>query len=94
MRISFYSSPPFSQMLTAFKCPVNCKCSEAFRTVDCSHQQLTQVPADLPLKTARLDLSHNQLTTLNISNLVGCVFLRELIVNDNQIEVIHDNAVG
>lgn len=81
-------------VLTAFKCPANCKCSAAFKSVDCSHQQLIGVPTDLPLKTVRLDLSHNQLTSLNISHLVGCIFLHELILSDNQIEVIHDNAVG
>lgn len=76
------------------KCPENCKCSDVFKHVDCANISLTEIPKNLPLNTIRLDLSHNQLTILNISNLIDCHDLRELILSNNKIEAIHDNAVS
>lgn len=69
-------------------CPEGCKCNSEFDSVDCSNQTLVQIPKNLPRSTVQLNLSHNLLTTLNISNLENLKELEQLFVNDNQIEII------
>lgn len=70
----------------AQKCPKNCKCSDD--QVDCSHQNLVQIPKNLPLNTTLLNLSHNSLAMLNVTDLINYSQLQQLILNDNQIEKI------
>lgn len=76
------------------ECPDNCHCSND--EVQCSHQNLLQIPKYLPLNTTTLDLSHNNLATLNVSDLVSKNYtqLRQIILNDNKIETIIDTEVG
>lgn len=73
------------------KCPQKCHCFED--QVECSHQNLLQIPKYLPINTASLNLSHNSLATLNVSELINYSQLRQLILNDNQIETIIDTEV-
>lgn len=73
------------------KCPKNCKCSDD--QVNCSHQNLIQIPKNLPFNTALLNLSHNNLATLNVSDLINYSQLRQLILNDNHIETIINTEV-
>ncbi|XP_055316958.1 trophoblast glycoprotein [Sitodiplosis mosellana] len=77
-----------TQELEESKCPKGCKCSEVFKSVDCSHQKLVQIPKNLPHNTVQLNLSHNLLTTLNVSDLIKYSELQQLTLNDNQIETI------
>ncbi|XP_031640036.1 peroxidasin homolog [Contarinia nasturtii] len=69
-------------------CPKSCKCSDTFGIVDCSQQNLVEVPKNLPNNTNQLNLSHNLLTTLNVSDLINCRQLQRLDLNNNQIETI------
>lgn len=55
---------------------------------------LLQIPKYLPYNTASLNLSHNNLATLNVSDLINYSQLRQLILNDNKIETIVDTDVG
>lgn len=87
----FFSSLTESREL---KCPKSCKCSDTFDFVDCSHQKLVQIPKNLPHSTVQLNLSHNLLTTLNVSDLIKCSDLRQLLLNDNQIETIVNTDVS
>lgn len=75
-------------------CPLNCKCSDTFDLVDCSHQHLVQIPKNLPINIVQLNLSHNSLATLNVSELTDCSELRQLFLNDNQIETIVNTDVS
>lgn len=76
------------------KCPKNCKCSNDFGFVDCSHKKLARIPKNLPQTTVQLNLSHNLLTTLNVSDLIRYSELRQLLLNDNQIETIENTDVS
>lgn len=75
-------------------CPDICKCSDEFRIVDCSHQDLVEIPNDLPDTTVQLNLSYNSLTTLDISELIRYHELQELYVTDNQIATIVHSEVS
>lgn len=75
-------------------CPKGCKCNNEFASVDCSNQSLVQIPKNLPQNTVQLNLSHNLLTTLNVSDLVNLKELQQLFVNDNQIEIIVNTDVS
>lgn len=51
------------------------------------------MPKNLPQNTLIIDLSYNQLTALNVSDLTNYIELQELILNNNQIERVVDNSV-
>lgn len=76
------------------KFPAGCKRLSAFDLVDCSNHNLTQIPKNLPLNTVELNLSHNLLTTLDISELTNYKELRQLFLNNNQIETIINTEVS
>lgn len=75
-------------------CPKGCKCNNEFASVDCSNQTLVQIPKNLPQNTVQLNLSHNLLTTLIVSDLVNLKELQQLFVTDNHIEIIVDTDVS
>lgn len=62
--------------------------------MDCSNQTLVQIPKNLPRNTVQLNLSHNLLTILNVSDLVNLKELQQLSVNGNQIEIIVNTDVS
>lgn len=62
--------------------------------MDCSHQNLTQIPKDLPPSTIYLNLSHNSLSALNVSDLMDCGELRQLYLNNNEIKKIVNTEVS
>lgn len=74
------------------ECPEECHCVKD--EVECSHRNLLQIPKYLPLNTTSLNLSHNNLTTLNVSDLIDYNQLQQLILTDNEIETIIDTKVS
>lgn len=76
------------------KCPRNCRCSDGFYLVDCSHRNLKQMPKDLPYSTVQLNLSHNLLTKLDVNDLIKCTELRQIFLQDNRIETIVNPEVS
>ncbi|XP_076151112.1 toll-like receptor 3 [Alosa pseudoharengus] len=54
-------------------------------TADCSHLGLREIPSDLPRNITSLDVSHNQLRTLNPATLLLFPALRHLDVSYNSI---------
>lgn len=76
------------------KCPKNCKCSDGFYLVDCSHRHLKQIPKDLPYSTVQLNLSHNLLTKLDVNDLIKCTELRQIFLQNNRIETIFHPEVS
>lgn len=84
----------FAEDANQRKCPPSCKCTNEFGLVDCSHQNFTQIPNNLPQNTVELNLSHNLLTTLNVSDLIIGKELQQLNLNNNQIETIIDTDVS
>lgn len=53
-----------------------------------------EIPKNLPQNTVQLNLSHNLLTTLNVSDLSKYSELQQLTLNDNQIEAIINSDVS
>jgi hypothetical protein len=45
-------------------CPALCKCNDGGLNVDCSHLNLTEIPAIIDANITRLDLSHNALDSI------------------------------
>ncbi|XP_062379495.1 toll-like receptor 3 isoform X2 [Sardina pilchardus] len=65
--------------------PKRTNCTVHGGTADCSHLGLREIPSDLPINITRLDVSHNQLRTLNPATLVLFPALRHLDVSYNSI---------
>lgn len=74
-------------------CPKNCKCSDIFQRVNCSFQMLNLIPDNLPLNLLQLDLSHNELEFLNVTQLNNYTEIRELIIRNNSITKIINGEV-
>lgn len=58
----------------------------------CRHQELTRVPQDLPRIIIFLDISYNNLTVINSSELSEYKSLQTLLMNDNILEFLHFDA--
>uniref|UniRef100_A0AAV2LJY2 Uncharacterized protein n=1 Tax=Knipowitschia caucasica TaxID=637954 RepID=A0AAV2LJY2_KNICA len=74
-------------------CPLNCSCVAGpllSCLVNCSNIRLEKAPAaaDLPLSTSVLDLSKNQISSLDTSLLDRLTGLRELYLQGNRINVL------
>ncbi|XP_062842222.1 leucine-rich repeats and immunoglobulin-like domains protein 1 isoform X2 [Trichomycterus rosablanca] len=67
-------------------CPQNCTCT--IDTTDCSQQRFMHIPQDLPDRTVYLNLSHNQLTTVNMDVLSNLPNLREVRLDHNELTSI------
>ncbi|XP_041835604.1 leucine-rich repeats and immunoglobulin-like domains protein 1 [Melanotaenia boesemani] len=69
-------------------CALNCTCSGD--SVDCSNQELTATPLDLPVRTVSLNLGHNKLTSINVEAFANLPNLRELRLDHNELTSIPD----
>ncbi|XP_063073419.1 leucine-rich repeats and immunoglobulin-like domains protein 3 [Engraulis encrasicolus] len=69
-------------------CPSPCTCIDTL--LDCARHKLGKVPDNLPLWIEQLDLSHNKLQSLDSSLLWKLQHLREIKLNNNELESIPD----
>ncbi|KAM9674238.1 leucine-rich repeats and immunoglobulin-like domains protein 3 isoform 2-T2 [Trichechus inunguis] len=69
-------------------CPAPCRCLGDL--LDCSRQRLARLPEPLPSWVARLDLSHNRLSFIKASPMSHLQNLREMKLNNNELETIPD----
>nr|XP_020488767.1 leucine-rich repeats and immunoglobulin-like domains protein 1 [Labrus bergylta] len=69
-------------------CAQNCTCSGD--SVDCSNQELTATPLDLPVRTVSLNLGHNKLTSIDVEAFDDLPNLRELRLDHNELTSIPD----
>lgn len=60
--------------------------------VDCSNQELTSIPLNIPSYTTELDLSNNGLTSIPSRAFSALSQLQKLDLAHNQIRKIEDNA--
>ncbi|XP_019371320.1 PREDICTED: leucine-rich repeats and immunoglobulin-like domains protein 3, partial [Gavialis gangeticus] len=67
----------------ASACPAPCRCRGDL--LDCSRLQLSRAPERLPLAGVQLDLSHNRLSSINLSHLPN---LQEIKLNNNELGTI------
>ncbi|XP_070802848.1 leucine-rich repeats and immunoglobulin-like domains protein 3 isoform X1 [Pituophis catenifer annectens] len=70
----------------AQECPAPCRCLG--ERLDCSRLRLRDLPALFPSRTVQLDLSHNSLSSINSSSLSHLYNLREIKLNNNELEAI------
>ncbi|XP_023686515.1 toll-like receptor 3 isoform X2 [Paramormyrops kingsleyae] len=63
-------------------------CRVVNQTADCSHQNLLQIPDDLPSNLTSLDVSHNRLRTLNVAVLGRYWGLRLLQAGYNNVRTL------
>eukprot|EP00058_Branchiostoma_floridae_P012449 XP_002597937.1 hypothetical protein BRAFLDRAFT_79821 [Branchiostoma floridae] len=73
----------------AVTCPASCRCAGTHVTC---HSHLTHVPADVPVQTTWLDLSHNNLTSLDGRTLSHLVHLRRLNLYGNSVRSVADDT--
>ncbi|XP_004593949.2 oligodendrocyte-myelin glycoprotein [Ochotona princeps] len=66
-------------------CPLQCKCTERHRYVDCSGRNLTTLPSGLQENIIHLNLSHNHFTDLH-NQLTQYTNLRTLDISNNRLE--------
>ncbi|NP_001103840.1 leucine-rich repeats and immunoglobulin like domains 3 S homeolog precursor [Xenopus laevis] len=69
-------------------CPSPCRCLGDL--LDCSRRKLTVVPSNLPEWLVQLDLSHNKLSSIKASSMNHLHNLRELRLNNNELQIIPD----
>ncbi|XP_053572722.1 leucine-rich repeats and immunoglobulin-like domains protein 3 [Bombina bombina] len=69
-------------------CPSPCRCLGDL--LDCSRKKLTRVPDNLPGWVVQLDLSHNRLSSIKASSMNHLHNLRELRLNNNELQTIPD----
>ncbi|KAM5288281.1 leucine-rich repeats and immunoglobulin-like domains protein 3 [Ctenodactylus gundi] len=69
-------------------CPAPCRCLGDL--LDCGRLRLARPPAPLPPWVARLDLSHNKLSFIQTSSMSHLDSLREVKLNNNELETIPD----
>ncbi|XP_074922110.1 leucine-rich repeats and immunoglobulin-like domains protein 3 isoform X3 [Chelonoidis abingdonii] len=67
-------------------CPAPCRCFGDL--LDCSRLKLSRVPERLPQGVVQLDLSHNRLSSIKASSLSHLHSLREIKLNNNELETI------
>lgn len=82
----------FVMTSSASDCPEKCACDSEFTVIDCSHQDLTLVPRDIPLTTTNLNLEGNQLSFLNSSDFENLESLTDLILSDNNLQSIQNGT--
>lgn len=75
----------------------NCKVVGSLRDSDtlkvlCSKKGLSAVPENLPFRARVLDISKNNISTVNKTNLVNLFFLTKLNMSHNQIKVVEEDA--
>ncbi|XP_073939885.1 leucine-rich repeats and immunoglobulin-like domains protein 3 isoform X1 [Castor canadensis] len=75
-----------SGLATERPCPDSCRCLGDL--LDCSRQRLARLPEPLPAWVARLDLSHNRLSFIKASSMSHLQSLREVKLNNNELETI------
>ncbi|KAM3877607.1 leucine-rich repeats and immunoglobulin-like domains protein 1 [Diretmus argenteus] len=69
-------------------CAQNCTCNGD--SVDCSNQELTAAPLDLPVRTVSLNLGHNKLTDINVEVFTNLPNLQELRLDHNELTSMPD----
>ncbi|XP_075407474.1 leucine-rich repeats and immunoglobulin-like domains protein 3 [Tenrec ecaudatus] len=77
---------PPAASLARRPCPAPCRCLRDL--LDCSRHRLTRLPGPLPPWVARLDLSHNRLSSIKASSMNHLPNLREMKLNNNELESI------
>lgn len=76
------------------KCPKECQCTDGTLFINCSRRALNEIPNELPNDALVIDLSQNNIKQLNITAFANCTSLRDLLVNENQIESITGEEVN
>ena len=80
--------------LRSFSCPpLVCTCSDLTLAANCSRRGLLKAPPGLPLTLVRLDLSHNELTSINTSEVMRLVDLEELDLSSNLLTEVSFTGV-
>ncbi|XP_036312304.1 leucine-rich repeats and immunoglobulin-like domains protein 3 isoform X1 [Pipistrellus kuhlii] len=79
---------PGRRVPAARPCPAPCRCLGDL--LDCSRLRLAHLPEPLPPWVARLDLSHNRLSVIKASSTSHLQSLREVKLNNNELETIPD----
>ncbi|XP_076450179.1 uncharacterized protein LOC143286487 [Babylonia areolata] len=78
--------PGFSDNATLVPCPGSCVCTERGLRVDCSGQNLTRVPREIPAGTTHLDLSMNNISTLPDNAFAHLTSLQDLRLASNKLQ--------
>ncbi|XP_048750847.2 slit homolog 2 protein-like isoform X2 [Ostrea edulis] len=77
-------------------CTDRCSCDRAFTCdgtgVECGYQGLTRVPTDFPIDTCSMDLSSNDITTIEDGAFFGLSGLQSLDLSTNKITNIENGA--
>lgn len=75
-------------------CPSYCRCDifENLNRADCSGQQLITPNVEVPSAVELLDLSHNDITTLDNVCFEGLIYLINLTINHNALHTIYLDA--
>ena len=71
------------QFATVSPCPPNCSCDK--ENIDCSRISLRAVPANVDSKTAAIDMSFNNISTLTNKDFVSLTHLEILLLSNNDI---------
>lgn len=70
-------------------CPIQCTCTEGTQFINCSNQNLLEIPIELPRNVIQIDLSYNNITALPLNAFINSTELRNIKLNKNSIETIN-----
>lgn len=71
------------------KCPTDCHCT--YDEVDCSQNQLLEIPSEIPSETRTLKMNFNQVSVLDIMITIP---LQRLVVLELQSNLLHNIGAG
>ncbi|XP_076105929.1 protein slit-like [Mytilus galloprovincialis] len=71
-------------------CPIACTCEN--QRVDCSYKKLTTFPSNIPTATTTLELSYNEITTLDRTFFKVLTALKDLDLGENKIGMLDANV--
>ncbi len=83
----------YSHLLVGKPCPMPCSCStyNATYEVNCANLQLSHIPKGIPICTTHLDLSNNNISNINFTDMPWLPVLTHLDISWNRMNSIDQN---
>ncbi|XP_044255117.1 lutropin-choriogonadotropic hormone receptor isoform X3 [Tribolium madens] len=91
----FGASVPPTDSATSTPCAIledRCQCTPDLQEFVCRTAGFTEVPHNLPYSITKLDLTSNNITSLNETSLSHYTHIEELTLSENKLESIHPKS--
>lgn len=82
----------FAEVPQIENCPKRCTCDEQLQFIDCSNHSLTEIPKNLPNTSLQINLSNNDITEIQDSDLSNLTVVRQILLQNNKIQNINGSV--